>query len=154
MVHRPRRWPFWALTTLLLALAVTAGTANAAWATFKTTKAGSTTTSAHGMVTPSQPSCSVLGVGSVRLSWPAPSDAGQTDVYGSGNLVAGYEVGKSTSSSGPFTFVDSGTSTTYSAGALGVGTYYYVVRSYKNSWRSASSTPRAVQVTLVLTTCL
>lgn len=140
--------------TSLLALAVTADTAQAAWATFKTTKAGSTTISAHGMVTPSKPSCTVLGLDSVRLSWPAPSDAGQADVYGTGNLVAGYEVGRSTASTGPFSFVDNGTSTTYSASALGVGTYYYVVRSYKNSWRSANSVPRAVQITVALTTCL
>lgn len=138
----------------LLAVALTADTAGGAWATFKATRVGSTSIAAHGMVTPSQPSCSVLGVGSVRLSWPAPSDASQADVYGTGNLVAGYQVGRSTSSSGPFTFVDNGTSTTYSASALGLGTYYYVVRSYKQSWRSANSPVRAVQVTLALTTCL
>src|SRR5436305_14677563 len=113
----------------LVAIGVTMATGieapTPAWATFRATSAGSSTVSAHGMVTVAQPSCSG-GVASAHLSWTAPADAGQADVYGSGFLVAGYEVGKSTTSStGPFTFVNNGTSTTYTASTLLAGDTWF-----------------------------
>ena len=139
---------------LVLAVLFTADGATQAWATFKTSTAATSTVSAHGIVTPSQPSCGGLGVASVRLSWPAPSDASQPDVYGSGFLVGGYEVGKSSSASGPFTYVDNGTSTSYTASTLLAGDTYFVIRSYKRSWRSSNSPARLVRVTLgLVTTC-
>lgn len=152
--HRAARPRLRLFAAVLLAVLFTAGTVTQAWATFKTNTAGTSTLSAHGMVPPSQPSCGSLGLASVRLSWPAPSDASQADVYGSGFLVAGYEVGKSSSSNGPFTYVNNGTSTSYSASTLLAGDTYFVVRSYKQSWRSANSPVRLVHVTLgLLTTC-
>jgi hypothetical protein len=137
-----------------LALVLIPGTATQAWATFKASSGGTTAIAAHGMVTPSQPTCGGLGVASVRLSWTAPSDASQADVYGSGFLAAGYQVGKSSSSSGPFTYVDNGTATSYDASTLLAGDTYFVVRTSKQSWHSASSPVRLVHVTLgLLTTC-
>ena len=138
---------------LVLVVVFTAG-ASQAWATFKTSAAATSTVSAHGLVTPVQPSCGGLGVASVTLSWPAPSDASQLDVFGSGFLVGGYEVGKSSSASGPFTYVDNGTSTSYTASTLLAGDTYFVIRSYKRSWRSSNSPARLVHVTLgLVTTC-
>lgn len=143
----------WVLV-VALATVISVDTASGAWATFKATSTGTLSVSAHGMVTPAQPTCSGLGVLSVTLSWTAPSDAGTPDVYGTGNLVAGYEVGKSTTSStGPFTFVDNGTATSYST-SISSGDSWFVVRSYKRSWRSANSPARQVHGVLgLLATC-
>ena len=139
------------MAALVLALAISADTATAAWATFKTTGTAATSVSAHGLVTPTQPNCSGLGVLSATLTWTAPSDASQPDVYGSGFLVDGYEVGHSLSSSGGFTFVNNGTSTTFNASPyLSAGDTYFVVRSKNHSWRSANSPVRRVRLTSVL----
>jgi len=137
----------------LVAIGVTMATgieaSTPAWATFRATSAGSSTVSAHGMVTPAQPSCSG-GVASAHLSWTAPADASQADAYGSGFLAAGYEVGKSTTTStGPFTFVNNGTSTTYTASTLLAGDTWFVVRTTKHSWHSASSPVVPVQVAVL-----
>ena len=137
------------LAALILAAALLADTTTSAWATFKSTKTGSTTFSAHGMVTPAQPTCGLLGVLSVQLNWSAPSDASQADVFGSGFLAAGYEVGRSSSASGPFTYVDNGTATSYST-SISSGDTYFVVRTYKRSWRSANSPARKVTGVLTL----
>ena len=144
-----RRYPSRArkcLTAIGVAAAVCIESSTSAGATFAASTAGSSAISAHGMVTPAQPTCSGLGIAFVQLSWPAPSDASQADVYGSGFLAAGYEVGKSSSSNGPFTFVNNGTSTTYSTSTLLAGDTYFVVRTTKHSWRSANSPVRKVHV--------
>jgi len=130
---------------------LSADATTAAWATFKTTQAATTIVSAHALVTPPQPVCSGLGLLSAHLSWTAPSDASQADVYGSGFLVDGYDVGRSTASGGPFTFADNGTSTSYNASSfLVAGDLYFVVRSRNHSWHSANSPVRHVHVTLGL----
>jgi hypothetical protein len=137
------------LAALVVVAALMADTATSAWATFKSTKAGSTAFATHGLVAPPQPTCGLLGVLTVRLNWTAPSDASQADVYGSGFLAAGYEVGKSSSAAGPFTYVDNGTSTSYSS-SISSGDTYFVVRTYKHSWRSTNSPVRKVTGILFL----
>jgi hypothetical protein len=135
---------------VLLVMIAVAGSASGAWASFRATRVGSTSVSAHGLVTPSQPTCSGLGLATVRLTWAAPSDAGTADAYGTGNLADGYEVGKATvSSAGPFTFVDNGTSTSFNVSTLLSGDTWFVVRTYKHSWRSVSSAVRQVHVAVV-----
>jgi hypothetical protein len=137
------------VAALAVAMAVWLEPATGAWATFRATAARTTTVSAHGMATPAQPTCSGLGVLSVHLSWPATSDASQADVYGSGFLAATYEVGRSATDGGPYTFVSVGTSTSYDP-ALSAGDTYFVVRTTKHSWHSVNSLQRKVAVVSVL----
>jgi hypothetical protein len=137
------------MAVVAVIMVVNLDTATGAWATFKATRAATNAAAAHGMVTPAQPTCSGLGVLSLTLNWAAPSDAAVADVYGSGNLVAGYEVGKSSSSGGPYTYADNGTSRS-STMSVSSGESYFVVRSYKYSWRSTASTERHVHGVLGL----
>jgi hypothetical protein len=141
---RAARWV--ALTSLTLFLWIH-GTPEAL-ATFRSTATASPTVSAHQLGVPTL-SCGGLGVLSVTLNWTAPADTTQPDVYGSGFLASGYELARGTTAGGPYNTVKlvSGTSSTES---LTAGTWYYVVRTVKHSWRGAKSNERRVNAVLFL----
>ncbi|WP_373233237.1 chondroitinase-B domain-containing protein [Cohnella sp.] len=81
---------------------------------------------------PTNVSASLLGGGSVKLSWAAAANA------------TGYNVKMSSSPDGPFTAVNSTpvTATTYTASNLSVGqTYYFVVSSLNGGGEGSDSAP-------------
>ena len=73
----------------------------------------------------------------VGITWTATVDLRAT----------GYRVMRGTTSGGPYSLVGtvpSRTTTTFTDLPLGVGTYYYVVRTYFGSWTSANSNQDSV----------
>lgn len=111
-----------------------------AWARYRSASTETNTFATHVLLAPGRPSCSGLGVLSVTLSWSAPSDAA---------YVLSYELGKSGSSGGPYTYtnVGSGTSTTQ---GISSGDTYFVVRTVNQGWRGAISQERRVNGVLFL----
>jgi hypothetical protein len=103
--------------------------------------AQSTTIAATGTLSSS---CGVLKA-SVKLTWTATSTP----------WADGYEVRWGTSS-GSYTSSATTTLLTYTTPALALGTYYFVVRATKGSWRSVSSNEvsRSVISVLGIGTCL
>jgi hypothetical protein len=115
-----------------------------AWARYRATGSETNTFGTHVLLAPGRPSCSGLGVLSVTLSWTAPSDSA---------FVLSYELGKSGSAGGPYSYnnVGTGTSTTQS---ISSGDWYFVVRTVNQTWRGTVSTERQVKGVLgLLATC-
>lgn len=142
-----RAWPRGALAGALAIGAWGVGF-RPAWATFTKPTSGSLRISAHGLTAPTL-SCGTLGVLSVNLSWTAPADTSQPDVFGSGMLASGYEVLRGTTHGGPYTVVATPSGTTYSS-SLSAGDYYYVVRTTKQSWKGPQSNEVHVHAVLAL----
>lgn len=111
-----------------------------AWARYRSAGSETNTFATHVLLAPGRPSCTGLGVLSVTLSWTAPSDSA---------FVQSYELGKSGSSGGPYTYTNVGnlTSTTQS---ISSGDWYFVVRTVNQGWRGAISPQRRVDGVLFL----
>ncbi|MGI9121233.1 MAG: hypothetical protein ACR2G7_14145 [Acidimicrobiales bacterium] len=100
--------------------------ASPASTTTNTTVASTTSTTVSDTSPPTVPTTltSNSGKRKVTLSW-----GGSTDSGGSG--LAGYEVYSSTSQTGPYTLVDSTTTTSYTNSSLTRSqTYWYYVKAY------------------------
>lgn len=138
---------------VVLAVVVMMVWAAPAFAAFNSTASASTIVSAHQLGTPTL-SCGSINVLNVTFNWTAPADATQADVYGSGNLVTGYEVLRGTTSGGPYptlvATVTPATTTTYTATVV-AGTFYFVVRTIKQMWKGPFSNQRKVTALLVAT---
>jgi hypothetical protein len=110
-----------------------------AWARYRSPSTETNTFATHVLLAPGRPGCTGLGVLSVTLSWTAPSDSA---------LVLSYELGKSPTSGGPYSYSPvSGTSTTQS---ISSGDWYFVVRTVNQAWRGANSAERQVNGVLFL----
>jgi hypothetical protein len=133
------------LGALAVALAVWAEGTTPAWATFRKTATASSTVSTHTLLAPTL-SCGSTGFRSVTMSWTAPADTLLADVYGTGFLAAGYELARGTTSGGPYPTTVATAVTLSTTTGLANGTYYFVVRTTKNSWRSTNSNQRRVTV--------
>ena len=123
-----------------------------AMATFQKTTTAGFSASAHLMGTPTL-SCGALGILSAALTWTAPADTTQVDVYGTGFLASGYELARGTASGGPYNTLTA-VATTSTTVSLSAGDFYFVVRTSKNSWRSTNSNERHVHaVAGLVATC-
>lgn len=140
------------LTALALAVFTWGEATTSAGATFSKAVTAATTVSAHRLLTPTL-SCGATGPRSVTLTWTAPADTLVADVYGAGFLAAGYEVARGTTTGGPYPTTAASAVTSYTATALASGTYYFVVRTTKFSWRSTSSNQRKVTVVGAAVSC-
>lgn len=123
-----------------------AAPAGAAWGS---AAGGSATGRAAALTGPSAPAatCDVVLDAAVTVTWTASSTT----------WASGYEVRWGTTSGGPYpnsSGVVSGL--TYTTPALGLGTYYFVVHSAKESWRSAptAQVSRTVIIVLILPVCV
>lgn len=115
-----------------------------AWARYRSTGSETNTFATHVLLAPGGPTCSGLGILSVTLSWTAPRDVA---------FVMSYELGKSTTSGGPYTYTNVGTGTSTSP-AISVGNQYFVVRTVNNAWRgTASPERRVVGILALIATC-
>jgi hypothetical protein len=132
---------------LLLLTWMLAAPADANW----TSTASGPASAKAAMIAPVGPnsltsSCGLLRA-SVKLNWAATSSP----------WVDGYEIlrGPSAGNYNSFTPI-AGSSTTYTTPALPLGTYYFVVRATKGSWRSTNSNEvsRTIVSVLGLGTCL
>ncbi len=142
---------------VVLALVLNLGVSHitGASASFTNTVAATSSVGAHGLLAPTL-SCGGVGVLSVTLSWTAPADTTQSDVYGSGNLADGYELLRGSASGGPYSVrhTFAGLGTTSYTDSITAGDWYYVVRSTKYSWKGAISNERHVHgVLFLLATC-
>ena len=133
-----------ALLLGLLGTCCLATPARAAWTTSPTGSgtAKATTIAGTGTLTSA---CGGLN-GSVRLNWSATPTP----------WADGYEALWGTTSGGPYTSSATTTNLTYTTPSLALGTYYFVVRATKESWRSVSSNQvsRTVISVLGVGTCL
>jgi hypothetical protein len=111
-----------------------------AWARYRSAGSETNTFATHVLLAPGRPSCSGLGILSVTLSWTAPSDAA---------FVLSYELGKSGSPGGPYTYTNVGTATSASPG-ISSGDQYFVVRTVNQAWRGSISPERRVNGLLFL----
>lgn len=134
-----------ALVVVLLGPAL-AAPAGAAWAS---AAGGSATGRATALTGPSNPAaaCDLVLDTAVTVTWAATSTT----------WASGYEVRSGTTSGGPYpnsSGVVPGLS--YTTPALGLGTYYFVVHSAKESWRSAptAQVSRTVIIVLLLPVCV
>jgi len=122
----------------LLAIFWLAAPARAAWTSSAagSASARATTILPTGTLTAT---CGVVSA-SVKLDWAATSSP----------WADGYEVAWGTSPGGSYPTTATTPSLTYTTPALGIGTYYFVVRAYKGSWRSANSNEVSKSVISVL----
>lgn len=129
------------LTASLVVVSV--ALAEVASAAFASSSTAAATYSSGSLGTPTSVSvvrsvCTVALSDSAVVSWSQPSN----------NKASGYEVQRSLISGGPYTTVGtvSGASTTSytDSGLLFSTTYYYVVRSTKNNWKSSVSSQVSV----------
>jgi hypothetical protein len=111
----------------LLTVIRSAAPAAASWSgpTHGSATAKATTIAAPGTLTAG---CGLLLNATVKLDWGASASS----------FVAQYEVQYGTSPSSPSTTVLV-SALTYTTPALGIGTWYFTVRSAKGAWRSTSS---------------
>lgn len=142
------------VTKIALALALVVGLlvpwlaapAGAAWGS---AAGGSATGRATALAAPSAPAatCDLVLDAAVTVTWAAAATT----------WASGYEVRWGTTSGGPYpnsSGLVAGLS--YTTPELGLGTYYFVVHSAKESWRSAptAQVSRTVVVILVLPVCV
>jgi hypothetical protein len=133
---------------LVVAMAVVVAsilTPTFAWAIYRANgTAEANVFSTHVLLAPGRPTCSGLGILAVTLSWTPPSDA---------SFVLSYELGKGTSSGGPYTYTNVGTATSNNP-SISNGNQYFVVRTVNQQWRGTPSAERRVNSFLNLTvTC-
>jgi hypothetical protein len=123
----------------------------AALASFSTSSSASATYTSATLSAPTGLSviraiCSVGLSDSAQVSWSQPSN----------NKASGYEIQRSTVSGGPYTTigtVSGASTTTYTDTGLAFATtYYYVVKSTKNNWKSSPTSQ--VSVTTRTPLCL
>ena len=128
------------------ALVVTASlvTPTVAWAKYRGAGAETNTFATHVLLAPGRPTCAVLGILSIRLTWTAPSDS---------SFVDGYQLGVATSSGGTYSYTNVGLVLTTTVG-IGLGDFWYVVRSMDSLWRGAVSLERKVNGLGIVATCL
>lgn len=124
----------------LVALPPAAGPAGAAWVS---ASSGTASAVADTPAPPTSPaaSCDVLLSAAVTVTWSASPTP----------WVTGYEVRWGTTSGGPYPN-SSGvvTGLTYTTPQLGLGTYYFVVYSAKEAWRSAPTAEVSKTIVTVL----
>ena len=128
--------------TLVTALAVvmtSVALPSLAWAHYRPSGSGSTTFSTHVLLVDAQPTCPTISVLTVTLTWAAPTDAA---------YVTSYEVGKSSSSGGPYTYSSAGTGPSTNVVVV-LGDFYFVIRSLNHNWQGPSSPERHVHAVLV-----
>jgi len=107
-----------------------------AWANYRASGAETNSFATHVLLTLGQPTCGLISLFNVTISWTAPSDSA---------YVTSYEIGMSTSSGGPYpTYPTTITGTSATVTAPTLGTRYFVVRSANHSWRGHDSTERAI----------
>jgi hypothetical protein len=143
-----------AVSKVAIALALVAGLlwsslavpAGAAWIS---TAGGSTAGRASALTAPGAPAatCDLALDAAVTVTWTAASTT----------WASGYEVRWGTTSGGPYpssSGIVSGLS--YTTPELGLGTYYFVVHSAKEAWRSTPTTEvsKTVVVILILPVCV
>jgi hypothetical protein len=116
-----------------------------AWANYRTSGVETNTFGTHVLGTPGQPSCGLISLFNVTISWTAPADSA---------YVTTYEIGMSTSKGGTYpTYATTVTGTTAIVAAPTLGTRYFVVRSANHSWRGPDSTERAITSVLGVALC-
>jgi hypothetical protein len=129
------------------ALVVTASlvTPTLAWAKYRAAASETNVFATHVLLAPGTPTCGVISLLTVTLSWTPPSDSAYVDTY---------EVGYGPSAVGPFAnFISAGTNTFKIISIPGFSTRYYVVHTTNDSWTGANSGSRRVDSLVALASC-
>ncbi len=136
--HSPvrARLPLVAVAFVIAALATAGGAPRSTFARLTDTDTSTKSISTDTLNPPT--SLAASGGASIGLSWVATVDT----------YATGYEIWRSTVSGSGYALVGSATprSATTATNSPGAGTYYYVLRSYFQNWRSANSNQASATV--------